>query len=136
YLAGVDWQRRHGADLAAAVTVEDTIGLADEARVGQLTDALVERAIGFLVHLERDLPERASLVAPQRDQLLDGEPRVCDDLEHLGETARLMDRLDDDDLRDFHTPEGCPKLGRESTAAPPQEIMPLRAGIRSVEQDA
>ena len=80
HLARVDRQRRHGADLAAAVAVEDAVGLADEARGRQLPDALVERAVGLLVHLERDLPERPALVASQRGELLDGEPRVGDDL--------------------------------------------------------
>ena len=42
HLLRVDGGTRHGADLAAAVAVEYPVGLADEARDRQLTDALVE----------------------------------------------------------------------------------------------
>jgi len=44
------------------MAVEDTVGLADETRDRQLADALIKRAVGLLVHLEGDLPERTTLL--------------------------------------------------------------------------
>src|SRR2546430_12243072 len=53
--------------------IEHPVRLADEARGRQLPDALIQRAVRLLVHLERDLPERTALVASQRGQVLDGD---------------------------------------------------------------
>ena len=102
HLPGVDRQARHGADLAAAMAIEHPVRLADEARRRQLSDPLIQRAVRLLVHLERDLPERAALVAPQRGQVLDGQSRIRDHLQHFGEAPGLVDRLDDENFRDLH----------------------------------
>jgi hypothetical protein len=67
-----------------------------------LPDALIQRAVRFLVHLERDLPERAVLVAPERREVLDGESRIRDHLQHFGEAPGLMEGLDQENFRDFH----------------------------------
>ena len=93
---------RDGADLAAAMAVEHPVGLADETRGRQLVDALVQRPVRILVHLEGDFPQGAALLAPQRGQVLEHQAFLGDDLQHLGEAAGLMQHLDDDDFRDFH----------------------------------
>src|SRR2546430_12647119 len=82
--------------------IEHPVRLADEARGRQLPDALIQRAVRLLVHLERDLPERTALVASQRGQVLDGQPRIRDHLQHLDEAAGLVDGLDHENFRDLH----------------------------------
>lgn len=73
-LLRVDRKTRHGAYLAAAMPVEDAVGLADEARGRQLPDAFVQGTVSLRVHLQGDLPERAALVAAQRGEVLDRKP--------------------------------------------------------------
>ncbi len=97
-----DGDGRLRADLAAAVPVEHAVRLADEARDGQRVDAGVEAAVRLLVHLQRDFPERAALLATERLQVVDREPRVGDHLQHAREAARLMHRLDHQDLGYLH----------------------------------
>ena len=101
-LQGVDRETRYGLDLAAAVAVEHPIRLADEARVRQLVDAIVETAIRLLVHLQRDFPQRSPLVAAQRGQVLDGETRIGDDQQHTGQAAGLVERFDNQNFRNLH----------------------------------
>ena len=97
-----DRDGRLRAQLSTAVPVEHAVRLADEARDGQRVDAAVEAAIRLLVHLQRDLPERAALLAPQRLQVVDRESRIGDHLQHAREAARLVHGLDDQDLGYLH----------------------------------
>ena len=97
-----DRDGRLRAQLSTAVPVEHAVRLADEARDGQRVDAAVEAAIRLLVHLQRDLPERAALLAPQRLQVVDRESRIGDHLQHTREAARLVHGLDDQDLGYLH----------------------------------
>ena len=102
YLRGVDVHPRNRADLAAPVPVEHPIRLAHETRGRQLVDALVQGVVGVLVHLEGDFPQRAALLAPQRGQVLEHQPFIGNDLQHLGQAAGLVQHLDDEDFRNFH----------------------------------
>ena len=101
-LLGRDRDGRLRADLPAAVPVEHAVRLADEARAGQRVDPAVEAAIRLFVHLQRDFPERAALVAPQRLEVVDRESRFRDHLQHLCEAARLMHGFDHQDLGNLH----------------------------------
>ena len=101
-LLRVDRQRRHGADLAAAVTVEHAVRMADEACDRQRVDPVVEAAVRLLVHFERDFPERAALLAAQGLQVVDREAGIGDDEQHLGEAPGLVHGLDHQDFRNLH----------------------------------
>ena len=68
----------------------------------ELVDLVVEAAVRRLVHLERDLPQRPALIAPQGGQMLDGQTRFGDHLQHPGETAGLVHCLDDENFRNLH----------------------------------
>ena len=102
HLLRVDGKTRDLTDLAAAMPIEHPIRLADEAGGGQPSDPLIEAAVRLLVHLERDLPERSALLTAQRAQVLDGQAGLGDDLQHLRKAARLMNRLDEQDLGYLH----------------------------------
>ena len=102
HLQRVDRQSRLHADLAATMAVEDTIGLAHEGGVGQRVDARVQVVIGLFVHFQRDFPERPALLAAHGRQMLDHETGLGDDLQNLGEAARLVDRFDHQDLGYLH----------------------------------
>jgi hypothetical protein len=78
------------------------IGIADETRIRQLIDAIVEAAIRLFVHLECDFPQRAALVAAQRGQMLDGQAGLGDDEQHARQAAGLVDRLDNQYFRNLH----------------------------------
>jgi hypothetical protein len=101
-LGGRDRQRGLHADLATAVTVQDAVRLADEPRIGQRIDRRIELRICGLVDLDSDLPERPSLAAAQRLQMLDDQLLVGDDGEHACERSRPLHRFDEKDLGDFH----------------------------------
>ena len=102
HLLRVDGKTRDLTDLAAAMPIEHPIRLADEAGGRQPSDPLIEAAVRLLVHLERDLPERSALLTAQRAQVLDGQAGVGDDLQHLRKAPRLMNRLDEQNLRNLH----------------------------------
>ncbi len=97
-----DRQRRLHADLAAAVTVQNAVGLANETRVRQRVDPPVELRAGRLVDLHRDLPERPSLVAAQRLQVLDHELLVGDHGQDARQRPGPLHGLDQQYLGNFH----------------------------------
>ena len=116
HLQCVDRNARYGPDLAAAMPVENAIRFTDETGRGQLADPVVEAAVRLLVHLERDFPRGSALIATQRGQVLNGEPRVSNHLEHFRETSRLMNSFDDENLGNLHARRVlCEERGRKNT---------------------
>src|SRR5579863_8776421 len=102
------------------MSVEHSVGLTYEARCGELVDPIVEAAVRLLVHLESDFPLCAPLLAPESCEVLDGEARIRDHLQHSRKAAGLVDRLDDQDFRNLHAPRflcdsgGFPSIRRRS----------------------
>ncbi len=103
HLLSVDRDTRDCTDLAAAMTIENAIRLAEKAGRGQLANAVIQAAIRFLVHLQRQLPHCPPLVAAQRGQMLDRQAGIGDDLQHLRQAPGLVDGLDDQNFRNLHT---------------------------------
>ncbi len=101
-LLGIDGDAGDSTDLSSPVTIEHAVGLAEKTCVRKLPDPLVEASVRGLVHLQRQLPDRPALIAAQGAQMLDCQPRLCDDLEHLRKAAGPVHGLDEEDLRNLH----------------------------------
>ena len=108
FLKRLDLVARDRLDLAAAVPVEHAVGRADDLRGRQRVDALDHVARDVLVELEGQLPGGPVLIAADRDEVLDDEPRVRARLADLREAAGPVLRLDDQDFGDFHAPKDTP----------------------------
>ncbi len=127
-LLRIDGDAGDGVDLAATMTIEHPIRLAQEARRGQLRNPVIEAAIRLFVHLERQLPHRPALIAPQRGEVLDRQPRLGHHLEHLREAPGLMNRLDDQDLRNLHGAGGSSGAAEGSTQQLANDRVPRPLG--------
>jgi len=84
------------------MAIEYPIGFTDEAGIGQLVDPRVETSVGLFVHLQGNFPESLALHAPYGGQMLDGQTRIADHLQHFGEAAGLMNGLDNQNLGYLH----------------------------------